>query len=97
MVAFNKVLALAVIAGAAITFAACDRTITVQEQVVGPQSCFDCHNDQNTFLVAAEAQWQNSVHASGLRINEGSSAGCAGCHISEGFIQRANGEVVRRR
>jgi hypothetical protein len=29
-----------------------------------------------------------------LNIDRGESAGCAGCHTSEGFIQRANGEEV---
>jgi hypothetical protein len=74
---------------------ACERTVTVVEDNVGePQSCFECHDDQNTFLIAAEQQWQNSFHASGLNIDRGSSATCAACHISEGFVQRANGEAV---
>lgn len=73
---------------------ACERTVNYTEQVVSPQSCFGCHSDQNTFLVSAEQQWQNSLHASGLNIDRGSSATCAGCHISEGFVQRANGETV---
>jgi hypothetical protein len=59
-----------------------------------PQNCFACHDDQNTFLIAASSQWANSFHASGLNIDRGGSSGCAGCHISEGFVQRANGEVV---
>lgn len=72
----------------------CERTITREEQVLAPSNCFDCHSDQNTFLVAAEEQWMRSVHASGLNIDRGSSAGCSGCHTSEGFIQRVNGETV---
>jgi hypothetical protein len=73
---------------------ACERNITFVEATDEPLSCFECHSDNNTFLVAAEQQWMNSFHASGLNIDRGASAGCAGCHISEGFIQRANGEQV---
>jgi hypothetical protein len=75
---------------------ACDRTVTyVQEPPTQTaQNCFSCHDDQNTFLVAAEQQWSNSFHASGLNIDRGSSAGCAGCHTGDGFVQRANGETV---
>jgi hypothetical protein len=75
---------------------ACERTITVVETEEGFEalSCFECHSDENTFLVAAEQQWSNSVHASGLNIDRGASAGCAGCHASEGFVQRVKGETV---
>jgi hypothetical protein len=76
------------------SLAACDREITRVEQVGGAEGCFDCHNDQNTFLVAAESQWANSIHASGLRLMEGGNAGCAECHSSEGFLQKVNGETV---
>jgi hypothetical protein len=72
----------------------CDRTITVVEESTEPQSCFGCHDDQNTILVAADLQWQNSFHASGLNIDRGASPGCAGCHIGEGFVQRTKGEPV---
>jgi hypothetical protein len=77
-----------------LSLAACDREITRVEQIGEAQTCFECHSDQNTFLIAAEAQWANSFHASGLRLAEGESATCAACHISEGFIQRVNGETV---
>jgi hypothetical protein len=71
---------------------ACDRTITYTENPEGePQSCFECHSDQNTYLVSAEQQWLNSFHASGRVIQRGSSSTCAACHISEGFVQRSEG------
>ncbi len=78
---------------------ACERNITTieqvtEKQVVPAENCFGCHSDQNTALVAAERQWENSVHASSLNIDRGSSSGCAGCHTSEGFVQRANDEPV---
>ena len=81
--------------GSLVVVAACERNITRVENVDGqPLSCFECHGDDDTFLVAAENQWQNSFHASGLNIDRGSRSSCAGCHISEGFVQRANGEEV---
>ena len=73
---------------------ACDRTITRVETVQEPANCFACHSDQNTFIVAAEEQWKNSVHASSLNIDRGASSRCSGCHTSEGFVQRANGATV---
>ena len=95
MVVFRKMMALTAIIAAVFMFGACERTITrVDEKVAQPLSCFECHSDQNTFLVAAEQQWQNSIHASSLNIDRGASASCAGCHISEGFVQRAKGETV---
>ena len=72
---------------------ACDRTVTVVESVQ-PTNCFACHNDQDTFLVSAEQQWNNSLHASGFNVNRGTSASCAGCHSSEGFIERTKDEEV---
>ena len=73
---------------------ACDRTVTYVDETQQASNCFSCHDDQNTFLVSAEQQWRNSIHASGNNINRGGSASCAGCHASEGFIQRVNGETV---
>lgn len=69
---------------------ACDRTITRVEETVQPNTCFECHSDVNTALVAAEQQWNNSVHASGNNIDR-SSRGCENCHTSEGFVARAGG------
>lgn len=96
MSVLKRIVVLALALGVvAMFFSACDRTITRVEQVdSGPANCFECHSDQNTFIVAAYEQWKNSVHASSLNIDRGSSASCAGCHISEGFVQRANGETV---
>ncbi|MEJ2721482.1 MAG: hypothetical protein P8181_10145, partial [bacterium] len=70
---------------------ACDRTITYEENVSSPAGCFQCHSDVNTALVAAEQQWDNSVHASGDNIDRNSSS-CSGCHTSEGFVRRIQGE-----
>jgi hypothetical protein len=61
-----------------------------QAVLQGPQTCFECHSDNNTFLVAAEQQWEHSKHASGETLNENDSS-CKGCHTSEGFVARATG------
>jgi hypothetical protein len=81
-------------AGALLLFAftACDREVTyVLQESQNPSTCFDCHNDQSTELVAAEQQWAYSRHASGLN-SDRNSGSCSGCHVSEGFIARAAGE-----
>ena len=71
--------------------AACERTITYTEETTPPANCFGCHSDQNTALVAAEAQWSNSQHASGDNIDRNTilfGTPCVGCHTSEGFVAR---------
>ena len=73
---------------------ACDRTVTYVQEEQTAQNCFSCHSDQETFIIAASSQWENSFHASGLNIDRGASTSCAGCHTSEGFVQRAQGEAV---
>ncbi len=71
--------------------AACERTITTVEETTTPGSCFACHSDANTAIVAAHGQWANSKHASGENIDRNSST-CSRCHTSEGFVRRVNGE-----
>ncbi len=78
---------------ALVALTACTREITTVQQVdPGASNCFNCHNDQETFLISAEQQWSNSLHASGLNTNRASSASCSGCHSSEGFLDRVAGE-----
>jgi hypothetical protein len=48
-------------------------------------SCFTCHSDSNTAVLAAEKQWEHSVHSSGAHITE-TSSGCTRCHTNEGFV-----------
>ena len=82
---------LAAVAGLIMIFGACERKITLVEgEDSQPLSCFDCHNDQNTFLIAAHKQWENSFHASGFNTDR-NDAPCSGCHTSEGFLARAQG------
>jgi hypothetical protein len=58
--------------------------------------CADCHNpdtDTSVFLWGRRYQWQQSKHAIGGAIERNGSS-CAGCHTTEGFIQRMNGVPV---
>jgi formate-dependent nitrite reductase cytochrome c552 subunit len=94
MVTFKRLMAFAGIAVLGLGLAACSRNITRVEQVVaGPQACFECHSDTNTFLVSAAQQWANSKHASGETLNEKDGA-CKGCHTSEGFLAVASGTTI---
>lgn len=77
---------------ALLMLSACERTITRTEVVQTASNCFECHSDQNTFLVAANQQWQNSAHASGLNINRAYSS-CKNCHTSEGFVAITTGQT----
>jgi hypothetical protein len=72
---------------AAASLFACDRTVTYEEQTVQANTCFNCHSDQDTKLVAAEQQYAFSVHASGTAVSEPNDP-CSGCHTSEGFVER---------
>jgi hypothetical protein len=77
---------------AAASLWACERTVATTEQTVEPATCFNCHSDQDTKVVAAEQQYEFSVHASGLHVSEPNDP-CSGCHTSEGFVIRlATGE-----
>jgi hypothetical protein len=52
--------------------------------------CGDCHNpDQDTtyYLWARRYQWERSLHAYGGDL-ERNGPNCAGCHTTEGFIER---------
>jgi hypothetical protein len=49
--------------------------------------CSQCH-DATTTLFAKQLQWQQSGHATGGNYGRSTSASCAGCHSSEGFLKR---------
>lgn len=79
---------------ALLSIAACDREITRIERVeTAPSDCFNCHSDQETFVVSAQAQWEHSVHASGDNIDRNTPP-CSGCHTSQGFKERVAGNPV---
>jgi hypothetical protein len=76
---------------------ACERKITTVETVQTAQNCFDCHSDQNTMLVSAEAQYLRSKHASGDNIDRNTisyGTPCVACHTSEGFVAKVSGETI---
>ena len=53
-------------------------------------SCFTCHSDSNTAIIAARGQYDFSIHSTGNNIDRNFSS-CSGCHVSEGFIVRTLG------
>jgi len=58
--------------------------------------CATCHNPDvdTTYFIAGRAfQWAQSKHANGGD-SERNGSFCAGCHTTEGFIQRMNGDPV---
>jgi hypothetical protein len=71
----------------------CERTVTTVEETVEPASCFNCHSDENTAVVAAEQQYAFSVHASGTHVTEPNDP-CSGCHTSEGFVSRIETGII---
>lgn len=93
MAVFKRILLLAALAALTVAQTGCTRKITRVEVVQQPQTCFTCHSDQNTMLVAATQQWEHSLHASGGTLNENDSS-CKGCHTSEGFVARATGTTA---
>ncbi len=51
-------------------------------------SCFTCHGDDG-LLLAAQGEWQNSIHASGNNVdytNRGEGDDCTECHDHQGFV-----------
>jgi len=88
---------LAMTAAIVAIFAACERTVTTAQETVTAQNCFDCHSDENTELVSAEAQWLRSMHASGKNIDRNTishGTPCVACHTSEGFVAKVSGEQI---
>lgn len=58
----------------------------VHAKPAGPTTCFDCHGDDNTAVLAAEKQWENSKHATDEEIDKGTRSSCAYCHSNEAFV-----------
>ena len=57
----------------------------VHAKPAGPTTCFNCHGDDNTAVLLAGRQWENSLHSTGENIDRNSSS-CAYCHTNEGFV-----------
>lgn len=56
-------------------------------------TCKECHVS-DTYLYGKIFEYDQSVHATGVVYQRATSADCAGCHSSEGFVARMNGETV---
>ncbi len=56
-------------------------------------TCHDASRDTTYYVAGRKYQWAQSKHALGGDI-ERNGAGCAGCHTTEGFVQRMNGMTV---
>jgi hypothetical protein len=79
-------LGLIVAVGFIFLFSACTKkTIVNNPPPSETASCFTCHSDSNTAVVAAEGQWEHSVHSTGAHIYENRSS-CSPCHTNEGFV-----------
>jgi len=51
-------------------------------------SCFTCHGEDG-YILAAQGEWQNSIHASGNNVdytNRGGFYTCPECHDHQGFV-----------
>ncbi len=80
---------------ALVALTACTREITTVEQVdPGASNCFNCHSDQDIWLVSLERQWSESRHGEGEVAFEGTRASCAKCHSGDGIIAFLEGEEV---
>jgi len=56
-------------------------------------SCHSADSDTTYHVAGREAQWALSTHAIGGNVIR-NNATCAGCHTTEGFLQRMNGQAV---
>ena len=52
----------------------------------GTQNCVMCHGSSQ-LITAKTYQWEHSVHATGGNNNH-NATNCAGCHTSQGFLER---------
>lgn len=52
----------------------------------GTQNCIMCHGSSQ-LITAKLYQWEHSVHATGGH-NDRNATNCAGCHTSQGFLER---------
>lgn len=94
----RKLLAILIAILVAVSFAACERKVTVEEVADDdgngngePVSCFGCHSDQEYDLMYAQNQWAVSLHGIGEtvernRLNAGFYQACEQCHSHEGFL-----------
>jgi hypothetical protein len=80
-------LGLIVLIGLVFIFSACEKKTIVNPPPQETASCFLCHSDSSTKILAAEKQWEHSVHSTGAHISENIS-NCSFCHTNEGFVTK---------
>jgi len=87
-----KLLAIFVLGLALIISAGCERKITTESSGDGltATDCFTCHGDDG-YILAAQGEWMNSVHASGERVDYTNRSFCSDCHNHQGFVNRIEG------
>jgi formate-dependent nitrite reductase cytochrome c552 subunit len=84
-----KIMAVLAVFALLMTAAGCERKVVNEgknsEELT---SCFTCHADNDSRLLQAKGEWQNSVHASGTNVDYTNRAGrpCAQCHQHQGFV-----------
>ncbi|PIV81781.1 hypothetical protein COW53_02520 [bacterium CG17_big_fil_post_rev_8_21_14_2_50_64_8] len=60
----------------------------------GASLCFNCHSDQDTYLIDKQMEWAYSSHGIGNYVAyAGGRSGCSGCHSGAGFEARLAGET----
>lgn len=73
-----------------------ETTVMSLEGFAADIKCGDCHNpdvDSTYYVWAKKYQWELSKHYFGGDFERNSSS-CAGCHTTEGFVERMKGKVV---
>jgi len=80
-------LGLIALVGLVFISAACEKKTIVNPPPPETASCFLCHSDSSTKILAAEKQWEHSVHSTGAHIFENTSS-CSFCHTNEGFVAK---------
>jgi len=73
----------------------CERKVVIENEVSEFDNCFVCHGEDGLIL-AAQGEWQNSIHASGNNVDYTNRGGtdCTRCHDHQGFLEYlATGEV----
>ena len=84
-----KLMAVLAVFALLMTVAGCERKVVNEGKDSNElTSCFTCHADNDSRLLQAKGEWQNSVHASGNNIDYTNRGGlpCARCHQHQGFV-----------
>jgi len=70
-------------------FIGCERKVVIENGGISEnEDCFVCHGEDGLIL-AAQGEWQNSIHASGHNVDYTNREGtdCTRCHDHQGFLE----------